>query len=93
MNPSESQDCVVYRCSKQSEMYLYVRSDYELEDLPEGLKSQMGRLTQVMELTLTHQRKLARVDVQAVISQLKNTGYFLQMPPPDLVKPDLYWGD
>jgi uncharacterized protein len=74
-------DCVVYRCSRQDEMYLYLRADLRSEDVPEALRQRTGRLTEVMRLPLDPARKLARVDVLRVIEQLRTQGWFLQMPP------------
>ena len=59
--------CIVYRCGKQDEMYLYLRADLKLDDIPEPLRQRTGRLTEVMRLHLTPERKLARVDVLRVI--------------------------
>jgi uncharacterized protein len=73
--------CVVYRCSKQQEMYLYLRAGLAPETLPEPLLLRTGRLTQVMQIELSPQRKLARVDVNRVIEQLAGQGFYLQMPP------------
>lgn len=86
-------DCVIYRCSKQTEMYLYLRPDMKTESLPEGLLKKTGKLTQVMELTLSKERKLARVEVSSVIKQLAGQGWFLQLPPPDIVDAHLHFGD
>lgn len=86
-------DCLVYRCSKQDEMYLYVRSGFKIETLPEPLLKRAGRLTQVMSLTLNPQRKLARVDVGKVLEQLATNGYYLQLPPDGHIKAHLHFGD
>ena len=79
------QACVVYRCSKQPEMYVYLRPDLGAADLPPALAERTGRLTRVMELELSPERRLARVDVNRVIEQLAGPGYFLQMPPNGIV--------
>ena len=46
--------CVIFRCSKKEEMYLYVQhrdSEEELlQSLPDGLENLTGRLEKVMEL-------------------------------------------
>lgn len=73
-------------------MYLYVHEDKQLEDLPEDLMKLVKQLTHVMDLELSEERKLARVDVNQVIKALKENGYFLQMPP-DNIKPNLHYGD
>ena len=73
-------------------MYLYVHASKELGDLPEELLKLVKQLTHVMELELNEQRKLARVNVNEVISELEVKGYFIQMPP-DGLRPKMYNGD
>ena len=84
--------CVIYRCRKKAEMYLYVpyRDDEEalLRDLPEGISKLTGQLDKVMELELSPQRKLARARVAEVMTALKEKGYYLQMPPNELLRKD-----
>lgn len=74
-------ECVVYRCSKQDQMYLYLRAGLDPSALPEALRQRAGRFTEVMQLTLSPERKLARVDVTRVMQRLQTEGWFLQMPP------------
>ena len=78
-------DCVVYRCAKQPELYLYLRAGLATESLPAPLLARTGRLTQVMRLGLTPTRKLARVDVKNVMERLVAEGFYLQLPPQGLV--------
>lgn len=74
--------CLIYRCSKQDEMYLYLREDLNPDEhLPDALRARTGRLTQVMRLELHPERRLARADVARVIEQLQAQGWYLQMPP------------
>ena len=84
--------CVIFRCSKKDEMYLYVPfKDDEatlLDDLPDGLQKLTGRLEKVMELELTAERKLARANVDDVKSSLKEKGFYIQMPPNDVLRKD-----
>lgn len=84
--------CVIFRCSKKNEMYLYVPhkdgQETLLEGLPDGLEKLTGRLEMVMELELVPGLKLARADVLDVISALEQQGYYLQMPPSDLLNRD-----
>ena len=84
--------CVVYRCSKKQEMYLYVPyqddEDMLLGDLPEGLIKLTGQLDKVMDLELTPERKLARADVQEVMVALEEKGFYLQSPPNELLRKD-----
>lgn len=73
--------CTVYKSLRQFDYYLYVSSEADLSVLPEGLLSLLGDLNKVIELELHSQRKLAQADVVEVMRQIKETGYFLQMPP------------
>lgn len=77
----EITDCAVFRCSRQDEMYLYLRTDLGSDHVPEALRQRTGRLTEVMRLRLDPGRRLARVDVVRVIERLRTQGWFLQMPP------------
>lgn len=85
--------CTIYRCSKQAEMYLYLRSGFKIEALPPPLLQRTGKLTEVMTLELTPERKLARVDAARVAGKLRETGYFLQLPPDGHINGHLYFGD
>ncbi len=92
---SEAINCVVYRCRRQPEMYLYLRADLDPEGdtLPAGLRERTGRLEEVMRLELHPQRRLARVDVARVLAALADSGWFLQLPPPELMANRLHFGD
>lgn len=86
-------ECVIYRCRKQSEMYLYLRADLQPDTLPPTLLARLGDLTEVMALRLEPARRLARVDTATVLQQLAGPGYYLQMPPNGVVDAALYFGD
>lgn len=86
-------DCRIYRCSKQDEMYIYLRHDVVEDDIPGALRSRLGDLIEVMQLELTPSRKLARVDVKEVMNKLQQDGFFLQMPPADQLNARLHFGD
>jgi uncharacterized protein len=88
-----SLDCVVYRCARQPELYLYLRAGLAPAELPEALRRRTGALTQVMALSLSPTRKLARVDAARVIAALERDGYYLQLPPDGLVAGHLQFGD
>jgi uncharacterized protein YcgL (UPF0745 family) len=92
MSSSSVIACVVYRCSQQQDMYVYLRADLKPADVPEALRSRTGALTAVMNLDLHPQRRLARVDVLRVIEALTTTGYFLQLPPNGAVNAKLNFG-
>ena len=71
----------VYRSPRKPDMYLYVIKARGLADVPEPLLDLFGKPEQVMDMLLTAERRLARVDAKRVLSELESKGYFLQMPP------------
>lgn len=85
--------CRVLRCSKQAEMYIYLRADLGEDDIPAALRERAGRLSEVMRLELSPQRRLARVDVRQLIRQLQRDGVYLQLPPAGRIQTELYAGD
>ncbi len=74
--------CTVYRSRRKRETYLFLPRDADPRDLPDELLALVGRLEPVMELELTPERRLARADVRTVMAALRETGYYLQLPPP-----------
>ncbi|MFL3654605.1 MAG: YcgL domain-containing protein [Halioglobus sp.] len=73
--------CQVFRSSRKQEMYLYVDKSRGLQDIPDALMAQFGEPTPVMVLLLTPEKKLARANVAAVLDDIKEQGFYLQMPP------------
>jgi uncharacterized protein YcgL (UPF0745 family) len=72
-------------------MYLYIAREDDFTCVPQALLERFGKPVQVMEISLTEERKLAREDVKLVMSNLLSQGFHLQMPPKMDV--DLYTGD
>ena len=75
-------NCFVYRSQKKSGMYLYLTEKDEFEDVPDSLIKLLGELTFSFEFNLSEDRKLVREEAKEVIRIMKESGYFLQMPPP-----------
>lgn len=73
--------CFIYKSLKKQELYLYLDKADNFSILPDNVRENLGRLEFVMELNLSSDRKLARVDVTKVIDSLANNGFFIQMPP------------
>ncbi|MGB0664245.1 MAG: YcgL domain-containing protein [Pontibacterium sp.] len=74
--------CSIYKSSKKDEMYLYVEKAKGTADVPEALLEMFGATIHVMDMPIKGDRQLARVDVEKVLSDIAEKGYFLQMPPP-----------
>ncbi|MDF1629668.1 MAG: YcgL domain-containing protein [Alcanivoracaceae bacterium] len=79
--------CSVFRSPKREGMYLYVRRDQDLRELPEALMKVFGIPAHSMDLLLSAEKKLARVEAAKVIAQIREQGFFLQMPPQDNEEP------
>lgn len=73
--------CSVYRSPKKEGMYIYVPKQDPFKEIPDALLQSFGTPGHVMDLVLTVERTLARVDVRQVMQGLREKGYYLQMPP------------
>ena len=73
--------CYIYKSLKKEELYLYLQKKDDFSEIPEPLFNSLGRIEFVMELEITPDRKLARVDANKVLSSLQDKGFFVQMPP------------
>lgn len=77
---NERQFVSVFRSSKSTDTYLYVKRGKTWDELPEPLKSVFGRPVHTMDLLLTAERKLSRTTGDEVLGSIKDQGFFLQMP-------------
>ena len=73
--------CVVYKSLRQFDYFLFVKKEDVLARVPDGLRQMLGVLEKVMDLELDENRSLAQADVVAVMQQIEERGYYLQMPP------------
>ena len=73
--------CTVYRASRETELYIYLKRDEGLQKIPAELASRLGALSEVLTLVLTPERKLARVKAADVMAAITDKGYYLQLPP------------
>ncbi len=73
--------CAIYKGHRKPDTYLFVERPDDFSRLPGALLQMMGRLELVMELDLAKRRSLARVDPVEVMRHLKDSGYYVQMPP------------
>lgn len=75
--------CVIYKGDRKQDAYLYIEREGDFSRVPEALLKMLGMLEWVMALELTPGRTLAQADPEQVRRQLKEQGYYLQMPPQD----------
>ena len=83
--------CWVYRSPHKQEMYLYLSEEDAFDKVPAALMERFGPPILVIELELSADRKLAREDVNAVMTNLRGQGFHLQLPPQ--LQPGLYHGN
>ena len=81
-------NCYVYRSNKKNGMYLYLGEKDNFEKVPESLLSLLGDMDFSFEFDLSKDRKLVRAEAKEVIRNIKENGFFLQMPPPKNIKMD-----
>lgn len=71
----------VFRSGKREEMYLYMPRDDDFDELPEALRQSFGKPLHVMDLLLRPSLRLARADVGRVMDDIREQGFYLQVPP------------
>ena len=74
-------NCFVYRSNKKQGMYLYLIEKDDFSNVPESLMKLLGEVVFSFEFDLSKDRKLVKAEAQEVIRLMKESGYFLQMPP------------
>ena len=74
--------CVVYKSSRRADTYLFVEKRDVFEAVPEPLMQMFGTPIMVMMVPLFKRESLALADIEKVRSELKEKGYYLQIPPP-----------
>ena len=62
-------------------MYVYIEKSKGIKVIPEELLGFFGSPVHVVDMLLAEDKKLARADAKKVLFDIKEKGYFLQMPP------------
>ncbi len=73
--------CFIYKSLKKDYLYLYIVNKDDFSKVPEALLGSFGKMEFVMDLELSPDRKLAREDAGKIIDNLKEQGFFVQLPP------------
>lgn len=74
----------IYKSPKREGMYLYLPKGAQPQNtLPEALLEAFGNPVHTFDLLLTPEKKLAHAEAISVLQALTDTGYYLQMPPPE----------
>jgi uncharacterized protein YcgL (UPF0745 family) len=74
--------CFIYKSLKTDYLYLYVANKDDFSAVPEALLNTLGKMEFVMDLELHPERKLSREKAVKIIEDIKDKGFFLQLPPP-----------
>lgn len=74
--------CAIYRSTKKDETYLFIRNRDDFSDVPQALMAHFGAPSLVMVMSITPTTKLAISDAAKVCQALTDTGFYLQLPPP-----------
>jgi uncharacterized protein YcgL (UPF0745 family) len=74
--------CSVYKSSRKAETYLFVEKRDDFSAVPEALMQMFGAPKLVMLVPLSKRSHLALADIDKVKAELKEKGYYLQLPPP-----------
>ncbi len=79
--------CVVYKGARKSDTYLFVKCNSDISQVPSDLLKALGTLEKVMNLELSLDQTLARADPDSVRQQLRDKGFYLQLPPAEVKSP------
>ena len=72
----------VYKSLRKADTYVYLAARDAFDALPAAIRETLGGLEFVLEVELTPERRLARVDIAQVREALTARGFFVQVPPP-----------
>lgn len=71
----------VYRSSKRANTYLYIQKRDDFSRVPDALLKQFGKPQFVTILSLGKHEQVAGIHRDEFIADIKNDGFYLQMPP------------
>lgn len=73
----------VYKSPKKADTYLYIEKRDDFTPVPKALLDTFGRPKFVMMVPL-QKRDLSMADKQKVMAKIRQQGFYLQMPPPEV---------
>ncbi len=73
--------CQLFKSPRKPEMYLYVEKSIGLQEVPESLLAQFGEPEALMVMVITPEKQLARANATEVMDEIRDNGFYLQMPP------------
>jgi len=73
--------CEVFKSPRKDEMYLYVDKKEGFKRVPESLLEVFGKPKAVMTMLIREDKDLARAKAEDVLREIREKGFYLQMPP------------
>ncbi len=73
----------VYKSPKKADTYLYIEKRDDFSPVPKALLTTFGQPKFVMMVAL-QKRDLSMADKKKVIAKIREQGFYLQMPPPEV---------
>jgi len=73
----------VYKSTKKTDTYLYIEKRDDFSPVPKQLMETFGRAKFVMMVPL-QKRDLAIADKEKVMAKIREQGFYLQLPPPEV---------
>ncbi len=73
--------CSIFKGSRTPDTYLFVPAREVTDAVPGLVLQRFGALEHVMDLVLTPDKRLARVEARTVLRALLTQGCFIQLPP------------
>ena len=71
--------CFIYRCSLKPDMYIYLAEEDMFDNVPKEIFNSLGIVEFSMELEITPETRFAREDTEAVIGNLEEHGFHIQL--------------
>ena len=77
--------CYVYKSLSKADTYIFLDQRDAFNKIPNQLLELFGKPKFVLEFDLTKDRKLALADAKQVLANVEEQGYYLQIPPQNIV--------
>lgn len=78
--------CYVYRSTRKQKTFLFLPRQDDFSEVPESLLGLFGEAEFSFQFELTEERELILADAAEVVRNIKENGFFLQLPLGDETK-------
>jgi uncharacterized protein YcgL (UPF0745 family) len=72
----------IYKSPKREGMYLYVKKEQGINNIPEDLAELFGTPVLVTHMRVEQDKKFAKVKAADLLEAIKKKGFYLQIPDP-----------